>query len=508
MTDKKMMAVCNLQDPHCVESMPTGGAMVIFGASGDLTKRKLIPALYSLYKRGLLSEAFAVIGVARTAMGNVEFRNEVIESLATHGEKEDIVHFSERFFYVAGGYDLEATYQDIEAALKHVNKAFHTEANAVFYMATPPTLFLTIAKGLYEAGLLSEEEGWRRLIIEKPIGRDLASALALDKGLKKYAKEEQIYRIDHYLGKETVQNILMLRFANAIFEPLWNARYIDRVEITVVEEIGIGSRAGYYDKAGALRDMFQNHMLQMFALIAMEPPATFSADAYRNEVVKLLDSLTPITDENIEDVAVRAQYKANADKHIAGYLEEENIPKDSLTETYVAMRLEVENWRWTGVPFYIRTGKRFPAKKSEIAIFFKEIPHSIFKPLKPEDFNANMLLLRMQPDEGMSLSMEVKAPGSRLGVNTLEMNFSYSDFMTDSIPDAYERLLLDGMLGDQSLFVRHDAVEASWRYLMPLLEAWEKNDTRTPLYTYEAGTDGPKEADALLKGRTHAWRKL
>lgn len=509
MSERKITVSGNLRDHLSIESTPSQGTIVIFGASGDLTKRKLIPAIFALYQRDLLPKEFAVVGVARTGMSNLDFQDEVRKSITKQVKKnDDVDSFISRFTYIAGSYDDEKTYEQIDKELKRHSKVYKTKGNAVFYMATPPQLFLVIAKGLYDGGLLSEKESWRRLIIEKPFGRDLETAISLDKSLKKYLKESQIYRIDHYLGKETVQNILMLRFANAIFEPLWNSRYIDRVEITVAEDLGIGTRAGYYDDAGALRDMFQNHMMQMLSLIAMEPPATFSADEYRDEIVKLIKALKPLDESDLSEISVRGQYATNEEQGLFGYSQEPKIPEGSKTETYVALQVNIENWRWQGVPFYMRTGKRMPQKKSEIAIFFKQIPHSIFKPIKPEDFCANVLVLRMQPHEGMSLGMEVKSPGSKLGVNTLEMSFSYTDFIKDSIPDAYERLLLDALLGDQTLFVRNDAVEASWAFFKPLMDAWKADDKKTPIHYYKAGTDGPKAANDILKGSVKGWRKL
>ncbi len=496
----------NLREEVSIDLLPEAGAIVIFGASGDLTKRKLIPAIYALYQRNLLPEHFAVVGVARTEMSHEDFRNEVRESLAKLDSTADLDSFMSRFSYVAGAYDKPDTYTALREELARVSSAHKTEGNAVFYLATPPTLFLTIVRGLSEGTLLEEHESWARIVIEKPFGRDLESALALDRELKKYLKESQIYRIDHYVGKETVQNILMLRFANAIFEPIWNHRYIDHIEITVAEDLGIEKRAGYYESAGALRDMFQNHMIQMLSLIAMEPPTSFESEAYRNEIVKLISAIRPFTNQDLSKVSVRGQYVGSG----AGvaYRDEENVSPQSMTETYLALKFMIDNWRWTGVPFYMRTGKRLPRKHSEIAITFKPVPHSIFKPIKPEDFSPNVLVLRVQPEEGMSLSIEVKSPGSKLALNTLEMSFSYSDFIKESIPDAYERLLMDCLLGDQSLFVRNDAVEASWRLFMPILEAWEKNDKKTPLHFYAACSEGPVEAERLFEGEDISWRKI
>ena len=470
----------------------------------------MLPAIHALFERKLLPEKFAVIGVARTEMTNEAFQEEVREAMAANGDTvtDD---FLARFSYVAGQYTEAAMFELLETELKRVSEAHGTEGNALFYLAMPPTMFEPIVKGLAEQGLLDEEEAWSRVIIEKPFGHDLESAVALDKSLKRYIKESQTYRIDHYLGKETVQNILMLRFANAIFEPLWNHTYIEKVEITVAEELGVEKRAGYYDKAGALRDMFQNHMVQMLSLIAMEPPAIFEADAYRDEIAKLISSIRPLEGQDLGKISVRGQYveAVDSERPAVGYRKEEGVAPNSQTETYVALKLFIDNWRWRGVPFYMRTGKRLPKKSSEIAITFRPIPHSIFKPIRPRDFNQNVLLLRMQPHEGMGLSLEVKSPGSKLCVNTLEMDFSYSDFMQgEDIPDAYERLILDALLGDQTLFVRNDTVEASWRLFMPLLRAWEADLDNVPLCFYPAYSEGPKETNEILEGGSLQWRKI
>ena len=510
MKAKPMTVSCNYREQLCVDSAPGPGTIVIFGASGDLTKRKLLPAIHDLFERKLLPEKFAVIGVARTEMTNEAFQEEVREAMAANGDTvtDD---FLARFSYVAGQYTEAAMFELLETELKRVSEAHGTEGNALFYLAMPPTMFEPIVKGLAEQGLLDEEEAWSRVIIEKPFGHDLESAVALDKSLKRYIKESQTYRIDHYLGKETVQNILMLRFANAIFEPLWNHTYIEKVEITVAEELGVEKRAGYYDKAGALRDMFQNHMVQMLSLIAMEPPAIFEADAYRDEIAKLISSIRPLEGQDLGKISVRGQYveAVDSERPAVGYRKEEGVAPNSQTETYVALKLFIDNWRWRGVPFYMRTGKRLPKKSSEIAITFRPIPHSIFKPIRPKDFNQNVLLLRMQPHEGMGLSLEVKSPGSKLCVNTLEMDFSYSDFMQgEDIPDAYERLILDALLGDQTLFVRNDTVEASWRLFMPLLRAWEADLDNVPLCFYPAYSEGPKETNEILEGGSLQWRKI
>lgn len=489
---------------HAVE--PSPGTYVIFGASGDLTKRKLIPAIYALYERRLLPKQFAVIGVARTEMTREEFRQEVRESIANiYTDEARMERFLTHFYYVAGAYNKESTFKDLRAEEVVAEQEWKTEGNALYYMATPPSLFLTVVQGLYREGLLDEPDGrWARVIIEKPFGHDLESAIQLDKDLKKYTKESQLYRIDHYLGKETVQNILILRFANAIFEPLWNRKYIEHVELTVAESLGVGSRAGYYDGAGALRDMFQNHMMQMLALIAMEPPAKFTADDYRDEIVKLIRSLRPVTAESAGEMSVRGQYTTS--EALRGYLEEENIPSTSKTETYVGLKTYIDNWRWQGVPFYLRTGKGLSKKKSEIAITFKKIPHSIFDDADAHEYEPNVLVLQMQPEEGMGLSIQVKTPGPNMQVNTLQMKFSYQDFITEAIPDAYERLLLDGFIGDQTLFVRNDAVEASWRFFMPLLDAWKADAPGTDIRYYEAGSEGPDTASLWKEEAT--WRPL
>lgn len=504
----------NFREQLCVEQAPGPGTIVIFGASGDLTKRKLLPSIYSLYKRHLLPENFAVVGVARSGLSNEDFQKEVrtsIQGITESMSSEEIEQFISRFSYVSGQYTEASTYERLRQELERVSEVHHTEENALFYLAMPPEMFEPIVAQLAEAGLTDESKSWSRVIIEKPFGRDLESAIDLDQSLKKYIKESQTYRIDHYLGKETVQNILMLRFANAIFEPIWNRKYIERVEITVAEELGVEKRAGYYDNAGALRDMVQNHIVQVLSLVAMEPPANFEANAYRDEIVKLITSIRSLERQDLSDVSVRGQYveSVDPDRPAIGYRKEDGVPRDSKTETYVALKLFIDNWRWRDVPFFLRTGKRLPRKSSEIAITFKPIPHSIFRPIQSKDFNQNVLVLRMQPQEGMGLSLEVKAPGSKLCVNTLEMDFSYSDSMQGvDIPDAYERLILDGLLGDQTLFVRNDAVEKSWKLFMPLIEAWERNDEETPICFYPAFSDGPKEANDLLEGGSWLWREI
>ena len=481
----------NVKEELCIEHTPGAGAIVIFGASGDLTKRKLLPAIYSLFQRGLLSPKVAVVGVARTAMSHDEFREQVKASIL--GDREpsaEELAFIERFSYVSGQYTEPSTYVALREELERVATAHCTGGNALFYLAMPPELFEPIVRELHGAKLLEEVGSWSRVIIEKPFGHDLESAIALDESLKQYITEEQTYRI---------------------FEPLWNRKYIERVEITVAEELGVEKRAGYYDGAGALRDMVQNHMIQVLSLIAMEPPASFNADDYRDEIAKLISSIRGLHRQKLGDIAVRGQYtdSGNTERPAPEYRKEENVPPTSTTETYVALKLFIDNWRWRDVPFYLRTGKRLPKKSSEIAIIFKPIPHSIFKPFHAKDFNQNVLVLRMQPNEGMGLSLEVKSPGSKLSVNTLEMDFSYSNSKElADIPDAYERLILDGLLGDQTLFVRNDAVEKSWRLFKPLIEAWERNDEETPLCFYPAFSEGPKEAEELLEGGSWSWREI
>jgi glucose-6-phosphate 1-dehydrogenase len=507
-----------IRGEFCVQTRPTPCGLAIFGASGDLTGRKLLPAMFNLHRHGLLPEQFYILGAARTPLGDDDFRLKIEDDLVrfirgvNRGQLDD---FLKHCAYVAGDYRDPALYQSIKARLQTLDAEFHNDGHHLFYLAIPPSLYVDVARRLADAGLTrsvgpeAEGSAWTRVVFEKPFGHDLASAMQLDRELHAVLEERQIYRIDHYLGKETVQNILMFRFANAIFEPIWNRRYVDHVQITVAENLGVGHRAGYYEQAGVLRDMFQNHMLQMLSLVAMEPPASFEADRVRDEKVKLLRSLRPFGAEDTATRLVRGQYAAGrlGDQDVPAYRDEKDVAAGSMTETFVAAALHVDNWRWQGVPFYLRSGKRLPLRASEIAIAFKSIPHSMFEPIREEDFNPNVLILNVQPNEGITLKMQAKHPGPKLCIGSLAMDFTYEEVFEEEPPEAYERLLLDAMLGDQTLFVRHDDVEVSWSIITPLLEAWRDSPDALRLEPYTAGSWGPVAADELLRRDGRRWRK-
>jgi glucose-6-phosphate 1-dehydrogenase len=476
------------------KSQTEAAVVVIFGASGDLTRRKLIPALHSLSCEGLLSPDTRVLGVARSQVGPEQFRRGLYAGVESYARLKPKMcdlwpGFSGRVGYLAAAYDDPETYRALARRL--AAERGRSGANCLFYLATPPGLSATIIAQLGRSGLSQEEEGFRRLVVEKPFGHDRASAVALNRQLHEAFAENQVYRIDHYLGKETVQNILSLRFANAIFEPLWNRNYIDHVQITVAEEVGVEHRAGYYDRAGVLRDMFQNHLLQLLTLTAMEPASLFEADALRDEKVKVLRAARP------GKQALRAQYR--------GYRQEEGVDPESRTATYAAVEYFVDNWRWRGVPFYLRSGKRMGGKVSQIAIRFKCVPHLMF-PLPPgERITPNILSLCIQPDEGVHLRFETKRPGAGMRTRSVDMTFHYAqDFGDAVLPDAYERLLLDALQGDAALFARADEVELAWALIDPLLESWEAPDAPPPAL-YEPGSWGPAEADAMLAPRQRQW---
>ena len=501
-----------IRDEFCIETRSRPCGVIIFGASGDLSFRKLIPSLYHLYCRGLLPETFYVLGCARTKMTDDQFRQKVTDSLKlSKPEHIGCEKFIKSCHYLSGNYDDINTYTALSEKIKTLDDKFSTNNNRIFYLSTPPSIYQVIVENLSEAGLVNgsgDKEPWTRIIVEKPFGYDLKSALKLDESLHKYIKENQIYRIDHYLGKETVQNILIFRFANSIFEPIWNRNYIDHVQITVAESIGVGHRAGYFDKSGLLRDMFQNHMVQMLSLVAMEPPISFHADHVRDQKAKLLDSIVPFDTKNMINKVVRAQYKkGNVDgEKLNGYREEPNVPAESSTETYTAMKIMIDNWRWQGVPFYLRSGKRLPFKSSEIAVVFKKIPHSIFTPIKPDEFSKNTLVFNVQPEEGIQLTIQAKHPGPKLCMSALTMDFKWQEIFGTDPPEAYERLLLDCMLGDQTLFIRHDNMKLSWSLFTPILNKWAEN--KGDLVFYEAGSQGPLKADELLKQDGHTWREI
>lgn len=488
-----------VHDEFCMELKPGPQSVIIFGASGDLTRRKLFPALYNLLRRKLLPEKFFVVGCARSEMSDDEFRRVACKSISNGCEESSearVQEFIDNFYYVRGDYGTDGLYEQLRSKLEELDAKHGTGGNHIFYLATPPSLHGTIVSKLKSNGLVDDLNGSSRVIVEKPFGRDLESARALDLEMHDALSERQIYRIDHYLGKETVQNILMFRFANSIFEPVWNREYVDYVQVTVAESIGVEHRAGYYDKAGALRDMFQNHMIQMLSLVAMEPPSSFEADRVRDEKVKLMRSIRPFPVDRLDDWMVRGQYE--------GYRSEEGVAPESTTETFVAARLKIDNWRWKGVPFYMRAGKCMPHRLSEIAITFKKLPHSMFDPIKPEDLSPNQLVLNVQPDEGMALTIQAKHPGPKLCMSALTMDFKYRELFGEDLPDAYERLLLDCMLGDQTLFNRSDGMELAWELLTPVLKEWDAGDEKPQPYAF--GTWGPEASDELLARDGHSWR--
>jgi len=473
-------------------------SIVIFGASGDLTQRKLIPSLFSLFRKDRLPEKFKILGFAGSEYSDESFRQHLREGLekftSYEFDESKWQAFAKNIHYQSGDYQEPGSFKTFHDFLR---KWEDGPANRLFYMAIPPYLFPSVIEKLGATGQTEENSGWRRVVIEKPFGTDLASAKALNEEIHKTLKESQIYRIDHYLGKETVQNILMFRFANTIFEPLWNRNYIDHVQITVAEEVGVGHRAGYYDGVGVLRDMFQNHLMQLLALTAMEPPASFNANALRNEKVKVLSSIEPIQGEAIAYNTVRGQYK--------GYCDEKEVDNKSGTATYAAIRFFIDNWRWQGVPFYLRSGKNLADKSTQIIIQFKQPPHQMF-PMPPGSMmTPNALVLFLQPDEGMHLRFEAKVPDTVAKMRSVDMEFHYADeFGPMSIPEAYERLLLDALQGDAGLFTRADEVETAWSLIDPILAEWETGQA-PPVAVYEPGSWGPIEANALLSKDGRAW---
>lgn len=481
------------------EKKPESCGIIIFGASGDLTHRKLIPSLFHLAQEKLLPKDYFVLGVARTAMSPAEFQKKVKESLPDSAPIDDVSAFMTRFSYLSGEYDSPALYKKIGEALLDLDKKHNVKNRHIFYLSTPPVLYMNIIKQLGESGLMGRDCGkdeWVRVIIEKPFGRSLESAHELNQQVKSVLHENQIYRIDHYLGKETVQNIMMFRFANILFEPVWNRNYIDHVQITAAEDLGVEHRAGYYDFAGVLRDMFQNHLFQLLALTAMEPPSSMDANAVRDRKVDVFRSIRVMSPVEAIDNVVYGQYE--------GYRQEPGVRPGSRTPTYAALKFEIENWRWDGVPFYIRSGKRLPEKLVEISVHFKHVPTSIFKPLLADQLSPNVLKFRIQPDEGICMSFEAKHPGPKLCMSTVTMDFGYASTFGTPPPESYARLLLDTMLGDQTLFARSDEVEESWRNIDPVIKRLEE-DPATPLHVYPTDSWGPKEADQLLVRQGRIW---
>ncbi len=496
------------------QRVPEPNCFVIFGATGDLTRRKLVPALYRLYTQRLLPAGFSIIGVGRRPSSDEEFRATLRSAIgAAPGSPDDSPvweSFAAGIRYVSFEFHDPDGYKQLDQVLREQDEQRGTAGNRLYYLATPPAVFATIAGCLGESGLAKPEDGrWAQLVVEKPFGHDLASARDLNDQLHQYFDEPQIFRIDHYLGKDTVQNILVFRFGNAIFEPLWDRRYVDHVEITVAESLGMEGRGGYYDTSGGLRDMVQNHMLQVLSLVGMEPPATFAADAVRDEKVKVLRAVRPLTAGQIGTDVVRARYVPGlvTGKRAPGYREEEGVAPDSNTETYVALKLMIDNWRWSGVPFYLRHGKRLPKRVTEVAITYNRPPLRLFPDGRTSGLEPNVIILRIQPDEGISLTFEAKTPGPSMNLREVHMDFLYGAQFGVSPPEAYERLLLDAMLGDHTLFTRSDEVEAAWSILKPVMDAWAHEDAED-IAIYEAGTWGPREADRLIEGDGRRWRRL
>jgi glucose-6-phosphate 1-dehydrogenase len=504
------MAVAEQKNPlvEGLERLPVHPTtLVIFGGTGDLAHRKLLPAIYNLAHEGALPERFNLIAIARSESTDEEYRNLARESIKEHSRREPDTQVLDKLLeqvrYVSGSFDQDGVFDHLKEELGQFDEEAGIAFSRIFYLSTAPSFFSLIVQKLGEHGLDRHDDADVRVVIEKPFGTRLAEAQDLNREVLSVLDESQVYRIDHYLGKETVQNMLAFRFANGMFEPIWNRNFIDYVQITAAEDIGIGRRAGYYDSSGALRDLVQNHMLQLLSLLCMEPPVTFDADEVRDEKVKVLHAVAPPP----KDAVVRAQYTSGMaeGKEAVGYLDEENVPDDSRTETYVALRLEVDNWRWAGVPIYLRTGKRLARKVTEIAVTLKPVPHLAFQGDGSVGVQPNQLILTMQPNEGVSISLGAKIPGTRMRIRPVNMEFLYGTSFLSQSPEAYERLIMDAMRGDPTLFTRDDEVEAQWRIIDPILESWEQDETSPD--TYPAGSPGPTEADRILSPG-HRWRAI
>jgi glucose-6-phosphate 1-dehydrogenase len=504
--------------PHSAgqANKPHACVVTIFGASGDLTKRKLIPALYNLALEKRLPERFAVVGYARSEMTHEGFRDKMraaVKEFSRTGLADETAwrEFAKTLYYVRGGYDDNEGYESLKQFIENFDRGSRVLPARVFYLAMPPDIYGTVIERIAAVGLAQKDYGSEpraRVVIEKPFGTDLQTARDLNQRVHDALGEKQIYRIDHYLGKETVQNIMVFRFANSVFEPIWNRRYVDHVQITASESVGVESRGGYYEDAGVVRDMFQNHLLQLLCLTAMEPPVGFNADAVRDEKGKLLRSVRPIAPEEVSNVAVRGQYGFGkiGDSPAIGYRDEPGVVKDSSTVTYAAIKLAVDNWRWEGVPFYLRSGKRMAKRVTEIAIQFKRPPMLLFKSSAVEDVSPNVLVMRIQPDEGISLRFEVKPPGPDITVSPLNLNFNYSESFGNISAEAYETLLEDCIEGDSTLFTRHDWVESAWALMDPIIQVWNLSKPKN-FSNYDAGSWGPKEADEFMQRDGRRWRK-
>ncbi|MDQ3388741.1 MAG: glucose-6-phosphate dehydrogenase [Gemmatimonadota bacterium] len=499
--------VTTMRSPRVPEPL----AIVIFGATGDLTRRKLLPALYRLFEAGLLPNAFAIVGFAREPLSDETFRERMraaAEEFAATVDPGRWAAFAEHLSYVGAVFEEPEGFRRLAERLAEADRRHGARGNRLYYLAVPPQVMCTVAEQLAGAGLVQQPGRlpWSRIVVEKPFGRDLASAHALNADLRRVFAEAQIYRIDHYLGKETVQNLLVFRFANVVWEPVWNRTYVDHVQITMAETVGVEGRAGYYERSGALRDMVQNHLLQLLTLVAMEPPAAYDAESIRSEKVKVLRSIRPITAREAAESTVRGQYGAGAVGEDAGpaYEDEPGVTTGSRTETFAALRLWIDNWRWAGVPFYLRTGKRLAAKATQVVIRFRAAPHPILDTVEGDVPAPNALVLRIQPEEGISLHFEAKAPGLAGPLLPVSMDFHYHTAFAGAIPGAYERLLLDVMLGDATLFARRDEVEAAWGLLSPVLEAWE-GDEGPPLERYAAGSWGTSGSERLLAQQRARW---
>ncbi len=505
-----------LREGMRLRKTPDPCAVTIFGASGDLTARKLVPALFSLDREGMLPAAFAVIGCAKTPYNNEKFRQAMAEALKKYSDvpadEASVADFVKRFYYLTDNFSDIKAYSQLTNLLNKLDEESGTKGNRLFYNATPPSQFPVIVRHLESAGLAKPKrpgKSWTRIVIEKPFGRDLESARQLNAVVLSVFSEDQVYRIDHYLGKETVQNLLVLRFANGIFEPIWNRRYIDHVEITVAEDIGIEGRGGYYEEAGLLRDMIENHVMSVLSLVAMEPPASFEAAQVRDEKAKVLRAIRPFDLDRLSEYAVRGQYQQGwvRGESVPAYRSEPKVSPASTTETYTALKFSVDNWRWAGVPFYVRSGKRLAKHISEIVIEFRRVPHMVFGKTWRDSVEPNIMAVRIQPNEGISVKFNAKFPATTMQIRPVKMEFRYADSFGVETPGAYETLLLDCMLGDQTLFTREDAVEMAWELLTPVLERWQQ-DRAGGLAFYEAGSWGPAEADALLARDARHWHRL